>query len=270
MTAPAMAHRRRRAPVALLLALALAAGMAPAFLPAAPAPASHRRAVLSGAVAGALLTEASANAVFQMDPPKEPAVKLKAPPKQIEVQGLPGSRNKGNGFWTIVPEQKVNDRAVYKRDGQDIYLLFGDCGSFQLIDRVTGECSGWAIETKGKWAVDGVETRALRLAPVKEKPPIGSTEALEAAQEERKTEAPSSFNIKALLGLQDKVLDEKEQDALIQKSLESGDSVLEYIRANGGLEFIANVMKLTDEEVRLSDSLEARLASKEVSLKKGK
>jgi len=54
--------------------------------------------------------------------------------------------------------KELNDRSVYKRDGEELYLMVNNCGEFQIQSKVTGECNGFARQLgKGKWEIDGAK-----------------------------------------------------------------------------------------------------------------
>jgi len=198
----------------------------------------HRRSALLGAAAS--LGASSLQA---------PAFAAEAP-QQLQVNGLPVSRINANGVWTIVDGQKINDRAVYKKDGEKFYLLINDCSEFQLGDKLSGSCDGWAKESDKKWTVDGKPAK-LTVRPVKPKPtPVAATSG-EAGSAAAALSA-SDLNAK-LLGLEGKT---------DRELLFDGPNVLNYIRANGGQDFLANQMKLSEEDDKVATSLEDRLSKR--------
>jgi len=81
------------------------------------------------------------------------------PQEYLSVSGLEKPHEKANGVWQLQAGKEVNKRAVYKRQGEGIYLLVNDCGQFQMANSAAGECTGFARQTgKGKWLIDGTES----------------------------------------------------------------------------------------------------------------
>eukprot|EP00929_Paragymnodinium_shiwhaense_P001117 TRINITY_DN101339_c0_g1_i1.p1 TRINITY_DN101339_c0_g1~~TRINITY_DN101339_c0_g1_i1.p1 ORF type:complete len:306 (-),score=55.98 TRINITY_DN101339_c0_g1_i1:160-1032(-) len=154
-----------------LAALGLTAGKAPksdAFL--SPAPRAGRRSVFNAATMLGL----SAMLPWMQEPLPANAKDKTAPPR-VEVSGVMAPYGKANGLWSIVPGKQVNDRAVYELDSQDRewYLVYNNCGQFQLGSTMTGECDGWAIEKKGEWEQNGLSgkkepAKEIKLKPLKE------------------------------------------------------------------------------------------------------
>ena len=72
-----------------------------------------------------------------------------------------------NGRWTIVFGKMLNDKAVYKKDGQSLYLMFNDCGQFQMSTSNKGTCDGFGVNDKGTWKFDGQPDAAVKVKPVK-------------------------------------------------------------------------------------------------------
>jgi len=64
--------------------------------------------------------------------------------------------------------KELNQRAVYKKDGEDLYLMVNDCGEFQIDKKVAGECTGFARQKgKGKWDIDGATVEGkVKVRPV--------------------------------------------------------------------------------------------------------
>ncbi|CAE8687324.1 unnamed protein product, partial [Polarella glacialis] len=81
-----------------------------------------------------------------------PKVKKERPPENLIVDGREGSNKNVNGRWTIVFGKKLNGKAVYKKDGETLYLLNNACDEFQ-IDTVASktECTGLAVKKNGVW-----------------------------------------------------------------------------------------------------------------------
>eukprot|EP00443_Scrippsiella_acuminata_P024188 CAMPEP_0115248296 /NCGR_PEP_ID=MMETSP0270-20121206/41998_1 /TAXON_ID=71861 /ORGANISM="Scrippsiella trochoidea, Strain CCMP3099" /LENGTH=227 /DNA_ID=CAMNT_0002663595 /DNA_START=9 /DNA_END=692 /DNA_ORIENTATION=+ len=157
---------RRRRPAALVLGgLGLAAAAAAAtalssaaFLPgaASPATALRRREHLLGGFTAA----AAAAAALQA-----PGAALAKAPDALLVTGREGSRKSLNGRWGIVFGKKVNGRDVYKRDGESFYLLYNDCGQFQMATEASGACNGFGLNNKGVWTIDGQEDKLVKVKP---------------------------------------------------------------------------------------------------------
>ncbi|CAE8684471.1 unnamed protein product, partial [Polarella glacialis] len=87
-----------------------------------------------------------------------PKVKKERPPENLIVDGREGSNKNVNGRWTIVFGKKLNGKAVYKKDGETLYLLNNACDEFQ-IDTVASktECTGLAVKKNGVWVFGGKE-----------------------------------------------------------------------------------------------------------------
>lgn len=182
------------------------------------------------------------------------ALNLQAPafaaeaPQQVQVNGLPRSHIKGNGLWSIVPDQKINGRAVYKKDGNQFYLMLNDCAEFQFSNELSGSCDGWAKESEKQWKVDGVAAK-VSVKPMKPEP-VATTATAEAS----KIFAVSASDLnKKLLGLEGK----SDQELLF-----GAEDVSKYIRANGGQDYLANQFKLDAESEKTASSLEERLAKR--------
>uniref|UniRef100_A0A7S3T5Z0 Uncharacterized protein n=1 Tax=Strombidinopsis acuminata TaxID=141414 RepID=A0A7S3T5Z0_9SPIT len=90
-----------------------------------------------------------------------------AVPENLGVTGRTGKyQERINGRWTIVFGKKLNDKAVYKKDGQSLYLMFNDCGQFQMAETAKGSCDGFGISNKGTWEFDGAPDAAVKVKPV--------------------------------------------------------------------------------------------------------
>lgn len=77
------------------------------------------------------------------------------PPDALQITGREGLHSNINGRWSI-EFKKLNGKRVYKKDGvQGLYLMFNDCGEFQLDTKVQGGCDGFAVKTKDGWKIDG-------------------------------------------------------------------------------------------------------------------
>jgi len=127
----------------------------------------QRRAVLT--TGAAILAAPSVLSAHAEAPPS-------GPPEKLEVSGVSGTRFLVNGAWSIVEGKKINGRAVYKKEGSEYYLMFNDCGAFQIATTPTGTCDGFAQESKGKWVVDGKETGAVKIKAVKKAAPAPAAE----------------------------------------------------------------------------------------------
>lgn len=88
-------------------------------------------------------------------------------PQAVEVTGRVGSYDKVNGRWQIVFGDFKNGKAVYKRDGSSYYLVYNDCGAFQMAEKNTADCSsGFATQAKGVWSFGGKEDPQVKVQPV--------------------------------------------------------------------------------------------------------
>jgi len=108
-----------------------------------------RRRDLASAGAVATFGQFQASPVHAAGPPQE----------YLSVSGLEKPHEKANGVWQMQAGKELNKRPVYKRQGEELYLMINDCGQFQMAKSATGECSGFAQQTgKGKWLIDGTES----------------------------------------------------------------------------------------------------------------
>lgn len=236
MAAPRIRSMAARRPSSLLAAALLVFALAAlrmqlAFLPAtgggAPAssPSTGRRGALLAAVAGASLS-----ATVQEPMPAFAA----GGAENLLVSGAPESWDKLNGQYTLMDGQSINDRGVYKRDGQDLYLMANSCGNFQISKELDGKCEGVAMEKKGNWRIGQLAVRGFKVKPVKK----DTKEEVQAVR--TKSEAEGDME-------------------LLQAN--EGVNVGQYIKAKGGGDFLNNVLKLDDNDAKIADSLEARLGS---------
>merc|ERR1719362_2238654 len=111
-----------------------------------------RRRDLASAAAVASLMQFQALPVHAAGPPQQ----------YLSVSGLEKPHQKANGVWQIQDGKELNKRAVYKRQGQEIYFMVNDCGEFQMSKSLTGECTGFARQvSKGKWLIDGTDGKIV-------------------------------------------------------------------------------------------------------------
>lgn len=70
---------------------------------------------------------------------------------------VPGMRMPDlNGRWSIALfGKKVNGQPVYKRAGEDFYLVLNKCGQYQMSADATGECNGFCVKTEEGWKYNG-------------------------------------------------------------------------------------------------------------------
>lgn len=239
MTRSGRSLRSRRAPLAVLAGLAAAAYAASSAMSFVSAPVSSRRGLLAAGLAAGLVPALK---------PAEP-VHAAGAPETLELSGVPGSKRAVlNGYWTIQPGQTINERAVYKRDGDNVYLMFNDCGSFQLSNKASGECNGFASESKGKWTLDGNAESTIRLKPVKARGADGAP-----------AEEPSGGIVKLpQVGLTGKETDEE----LLFGKDRSNVNVVDYVKAKGGgggSSVLDAYMSMDEGEAATASSLEAKL-----------
>eukprot|EP00929_Paragymnodinium_shiwhaense_P109278 TRINITY_DN75675_c0_g1_i1.p1 TRINITY_DN75675_c0_g1~~TRINITY_DN75675_c0_g1_i1.p1 ORF type:complete len:255 (+),score=61.70 TRINITY_DN75675_c0_g1_i1:66-767(+) len=135
-----------------------------------------RRSFLASGMAGA------AGAALLLG--SEAAIAAEAPQK-LEVVGFPDSRKDQNGLW-VNTGKEVNKRAVYQREGQNMYLVYSDCDQFRFGDKADGSCEGFASEKKGKWMVDGQEA-SVKVKPVAAPAPV-KKEMIKLGKDEDSTE----------------------------------------------------------------------------------
>mmetsp|Transcript_6496 Transcript_6496/g.24228 ORF Transcript_6496/g.24228 Transcript_6496/m.24228 type:complete len:245 (+) Transcript_6496:100-834(+) len=243
-----MVARRPILSLVLVALASLAAVSQLAFVtsPLQSASSSSRRAGFLAAIAAvgvgpAVLPDAPAFAVPS------------GPPPSLQVTGAPERRAAMAGIWTIVPGKELNQRAVYKRDGEDYYLMVNDCGGFQVSDSITGECKGFATEKKGAWTVDGVYLKDFKVKPVKK------NDVAAAAPEESSGFGFPSFSF----NLPKNPTEPQTESQVLDNAFRGEDTtVLSYIKSKGGDSFLENVMKLSDDEDKVASSLEARLAAR--------
>lgn len=187
--------------------------------------------------------------------------------QKLEVSGIGGKRGKQlNGLWDIDSSRRINDRAVYKKGNEDLYLMFNDCQQFQISTKPSGECNGFALENKGAWTVDG-EAAKLKIKPVK------TPEQKEQAKEAKEQKGGFSLNI-GLPGVPKLSQGDLEEDA-------NAFSVEEYLAARaaktgGGPGFssssgaMASFFTMEEDEQKIADSLESKLSGRVTSMKKGR
>jgi len=216
------------------------------------------------------------------------AAKLSAAADQLEVGGILGKRGPVlNGIWSVVPDTRINDRAVYKKDGADAYLSYNDCGSFQLADDITGGCIGFASESKGKWTVDG-QAAKVTVKPVKK---VETAQGIEPEfkapalpsvfgfkKDEPPAAAPAASNkpqaaaVEGSFGQMPNLFGGSSTDdpEELLKGLNPEDDVTAYVRAaskGGGMSgLIQSFRKMDTKEIEIADSLEAKLAKKKVGM----
>lgn len=242
---------RRRCHGALLsLAVAACCGLAlrVAFVPlggSAAAPPSRRAAIFGASVAATTAGTIGTGV---------PAASAAGAPKAVDVSGLAGKRADLNGRWSQVAGQDVNSRAAYKKDGQTSYLVFNDCGSFQLSPKASGKCDGFASEVKGKWTVDGAAS-SMKISPVKDTPDEAVTTKAVAAERPAFNPPP----LPSFLGgpkEPEKVLtQEEESEAAVGKAINAEvESTLQ--------EVLQGYMTLGKAEEDISDRLASKLGSR--------
>eukprot|EP00933_Yihiella_yeosuensis_P029959 TRINITY_DN2360_c0_g1_i1.p1 TRINITY_DN2360_c0_g1~~TRINITY_DN2360_c0_g1_i1.p1 ORF type:complete len:317 (-),score=73.08 TRINITY_DN2360_c0_g1_i1:146-994(-) len=272
MTATKNRSPRRAVGVFLVLGVLAAplAFIAPGH--SAPGPVSSQQADLSrrgffAAAAAAATLQAAAPAL--------------AVPEQIQVLGGIGKYSKINGPWTILKDQKMNERPVYKRDGNEFYLLYNDCGSFQITTKLSGECNGFAIEENKRWTIDG-KAVDLKVNPIKSKASKKKEQELAYRKEMERTgnfekageimeksiptpeevqERIKEDDAEKLSGFQlPDFMKEKSDDQLLFDS----DNIGEYMKKKGGsvAGFLQDAMTLKQDEIDIGSRLEARLGVK--------
>lgn len=89
--------------------------------------------------------------------------KKERPAENLFLAGRTGSNTQVNGRWSIVFGKKLNDKVVYKKDGETLYLMNNDCGEFQIDRVVKGSCDGLAVKRKGVWVFEGKEDPAVKV-----------------------------------------------------------------------------------------------------------
>eukprot|EP00930_Biecheleria_cincta_P056848 TRINITY_DN4287_c0_g2_i1.p1 TRINITY_DN4287_c0_g2~~TRINITY_DN4287_c0_g2_i1.p1 ORF type:complete len:308 (+),score=57.10 TRINITY_DN4287_c0_g2_i1:25-948(+) len=105
------------------------------------------------------------NLVFRRELGEKPV------PDDIRIAGYEGKKEL-NGRWSIALfGKKVNGKPVYKRAGEDIYLIFNQCGEFQMSTDATGECTGFGVKTQEGWKIDGVLMPSVKMRAYKDEGP---------------------------------------------------------------------------------------------------
>ncbi|CAE8629588.1 unnamed protein product [Polarella glacialis] len=252
-----MAAIRRQSRVprrAALVALVLGAVVSPlSFILPGAVPqeqaAASRRSFLSAAASAVVASSLQAPAF---------AKKSEGPPKQLEVSGGIQNRKDMNGQFSLVDGKLVNERAVYKKDDKKIYLMFNSCEQFQFADEITPDCTGWGLEKKSKWFMDGKEAYNIKIKPIKPIEAAGEVGAVPVAATQ---EGPDFGFQLPKFEMPKMALSGKESD---DELLNMGDDVNSYIKSKGGggSNFLTQAMTLSDDEKSASDRLEARLAGK--------
>eukprot|EP00435_Cladocopium_sp_Y103_P027008 s1717_g6.t1 len=102
-----------------------------------------RRAALSAALAPLGL----ASAAMAEEAPKK---KKERPPEALMAEGYPSKGIPLNGRWSIVFGKKLNDKPVYKKDGEKMFLMSNECGQFQIDSVAKSSCDGFGV--KKDWA----------------------------------------------------------------------------------------------------------------------
>jgi len=174
-------------------------------------------------------------------------------PDQLEVSGMQAPRQQVNGRWSKIFGTEVNERSVYKKNGENIYLVYNDCGQFSFSDKVTGSCDGWGTEKKGLWTVDGKKAETVKVKPVK---PVGVKNAAAEAPKDGPNTIDVGGSFSSMFQLPKIGLTGKETD---EELLFDGVNVVNYIRAKGGENFLENAMKMDDDESALADKLSDKL-----------
>eukprot|EP00437_Effrenium_voratum_P018938 CAMPEP_0181451044 /NCGR_PEP_ID=MMETSP1110-20121109/28487_1 /TAXON_ID=174948 /ORGANISM="Symbiodinium sp., Strain CCMP421" /LENGTH=264 /DNA_ID=CAMNT_0023575281 /DNA_START=53 /DNA_END=848 /DNA_ORIENTATION=+ len=189
---------------------------------------ASRRGLFGAVAAGSLLASA-------------PALAAEKLATQLEVSGLGGKRGKQlNGLWSVYPDKRVNDRAVFKKDDQEIYLTYNNCQQFQMAKKPTGECEGFALETKGVWEVDGYDSPSMKLKPVKAQAPGEAGGAAKAGM----LQLPSfSFGGSST----------EEDEGYVPPKIEADET--------GSFQY-AGIFKLDPGDAKIADSLESKLLAR--------
>eukprot|EP00440_Ansanella_granifera_P026672 gb/GFBE01028965.1/.p1 GENE.gb/GFBE01028965.1/~~gb/GFBE01028965.1/.p1 ORF type:complete len:232 (+),score=84.03 gb/GFBE01028965.1/:1-696(+) len=125
---------------------------------------SSRRAMLAAA-ATAGLVPAWESALAEEEPKK----KKERPPEALIASGFTGNPTTLNGRWSIVFGKKLNQKVVYKKDGEQLFLMSNDCGEFQMDPVVKGSCDGLAVKKDSTWFVNGKAAPELKVRPESKK-----------------------------------------------------------------------------------------------------
>lgn len=184
---------------------------------------------------------------------------------KLEVSGIGGPRGKQlNGLWDIVEGKRINERAVYKKGKEELYLMFNDCEQFQISTKPSGECNGFAQENKGAWTIDG-EKSSLKIKPVRSK-----EEQAQQPKPRAASKGPSlSFSLPGVPKLAEGAAEEDD----------SGFNVEEYLQSKGskqgmGTGFssssgaLASFFTMEEDEQKIADSLESKLSGRMTGLTK--
>mmetsp|Transcript_8939 Transcript_8939/g.15782 ORF Transcript_8939/g.15782 Transcript_8939/m.15782 type:complete len:214 (-) Transcript_8939:152-793(-) len=76
-------------------------------------------------------------------------------PEYITISDMPEPHQNANGYWRDYGQQQ-NQKSTYKSMDEELYLMVNNCGEFQISEKITGSCTGFAkMQGKGVWNVDG-------------------------------------------------------------------------------------------------------------------
>lgn len=113
---------------------------------------------------------------------EEAAAPKKKSPDALEVVG--SKKSKVDGRWSKVFGKKINGRVTYQKDGEALFLVFGDCEKFIMVEnKANGDCAkAYAINEKAGWAFKGGEPQAsVKVRPISEDGKVEQTKEEEAA-----------------------------------------------------------------------------------------
>jgi len=132
------------------------------------------------------------------------------PPDNVKVSGRTGKYSEINGRWSIVLGKRINNKVVYKRDGNRIFLLFNYCGQFQMANEVVSTCNGFGINNKGVWTFNGKEDPDVKVKPVKAddppEPQPSNEELAKAKKEADKAIEEAALNEKYKMAMEQEVV----------------------------------------------------------------
>lgn len=183
--------------------------MCMAFLPAIEAVAAvntpstlpGRRSLLTSAsLTAALLSEPLQGTMpaYAEEAADKKAAAAKKSPEALEVSGA--KMQKVNGRWSKAFGKKINGRASYQKDGESMYLVFGDCNQFIMVnDKPTGDCEkAFAKNSKDGWSFKGGPNEpAVKVKPIsadgKVEQSKAEEEAAQAAEDEKKLQLDSAL-----------------------------------------------------------------------------
>jgi len=147
---------------ALLSCLAFSLSTRPrnlSFLALPEQPVASRRRIALAIGAGLLSEPAWAEEAA-------PKPKKERPPESLLSDGFPSKAVPVNGRWSIVFGKKIAGKPVYKKDGEQLFLMTNDCGQLQIDETKKATCDGSVgIEKESGWVINGQKAPDFTVRP---------------------------------------------------------------------------------------------------------